>query len=56
MPAHPIFKMQFARVYPLYVQKAERKGRAREQVEFQDGERLGLADPNRILKPMVWWP
>ncbi|MFS2036956.1 DUF2200 domain-containing protein [Polaromonas sp. CT11-55] len=33
MPAHKIFKMAFAKVYPLYVQKAERKGRSNEEVD-----------------------
>ncbi|MBX3403155.1 MAG: DUF2200 domain-containing protein [Phycisphaeraceae bacterium] len=33
MPKHPIFSMPFAKVYPLYVQKAERKGRTREEVD-----------------------
>lgn len=33
MPAHKIFKMAFAKVYPLYVQKAERKGRSKEEVD-----------------------
>lgn len=28
-----VFAMQFARVYPLYVQKAERKGRTKEEVD-----------------------
>ena len=28
-----IFKMSFARVYPLYVQKAEEKGRTKEEVD-----------------------
>ncbi len=28
-----LFAMQFAKVYPLYVQKAERKGRTREEVD-----------------------
>lgn len=27
-----IFKMQFAKVYPLYVQKAEKKGKTKEEV------------------------
>ena len=27
------FKMSFARVYPLYIAKAERKGRTREEVD-----------------------
>ena len=33
MSAQSIFAMKFARVYPLYVQKAERKGRTKEEVE-----------------------
>ncbi len=33
MPRHHIFAMTFARVYPLYVQKAERKNRTREEVD-----------------------
>jgi len=33
MPQHNIFKMAFARVYPMYVQKAERKHRTREEVD-----------------------
>lgn len=33
MPEHRIFTMAFASVYPLYVQKAERKGRSREEVD-----------------------
>jgi len=33
MPKHNIFKMAFAKVYPLYVQKAERKGRTKEEVD-----------------------
>ena len=33
MPAHAIFKTAFAKVYPLYVQKAERKGRTRAEVD-----------------------
>lgn len=28
-----VFKMTFARVYPMYVQKAERKGRTKEEVD-----------------------
>jgi len=30
---HRIFKMPFARVHPMYVQKAERKGRTKEEVD-----------------------
>ena len=33
MPGHQIFAMKFAKVYPLYIQKAERKGRTREEVD-----------------------
>lgn len=33
MDAQRIFRMPFASVYPLYVQKAERKGRTREEVD-----------------------
>ena len=33
MPKHPISAMPFARVYPLYVQKAERKQHTKEEVD-----------------------
>ena len=33
MPKHDIFAMTFAKVYPLYVQKAERKNRTKEEVD-----------------------
>lgn len=33
MTRHRIFTMSFAAVYPLYVQKAERKGRTKEEVD-----------------------
>lgn len=33
MPGHRIFAMPFASVYPAYVNKAERKGRTREEVD-----------------------
>lgn len=33
MPKHRIFATPFARVYPLYVQKAEHKGRTKEEVD-----------------------
>jgi hypothetical protein len=32
-PKHHIFTMKFARVYPFYVQKAERKNRTKEEVD-----------------------
>ena len=33
MPKHDIFAMAFSKVYPLYVQKAERKKRTKEEVD-----------------------
>ena len=33
MPTHRIFKTAFARIYPMYVQKAERKNRTKEEVD-----------------------
>jgi hypothetical protein len=33
MSGHRIFDTAFAAVYPMYVQKAERKGRSREEVD-----------------------
>ena len=33
MDTHRIFKMSFASVYPLYVQKAQRKGRTKKEVD-----------------------
>lgn len=33
MPRHNIFATSFAKVYPLYVQKAERKNRTKEEVD-----------------------
>jgi len=33
MSKHPVFAMAFSKVYPLYVQKAERKDRTREEVD-----------------------
>ena len=33
MAEHRIFATPFAKVYPMYVQKAERKGRTREEVD-----------------------
>lgn len=34
MTKHRIFSMPFARVYPMYVQKAERKHRTKEEVDL----------------------
>jgi hypothetical protein len=33
MPRNPVFAMSFAKIYPLYVQKAERKNRTKEEVD-----------------------
>ena len=33
MAKHPIFTMPFVKVYPLYVQKAERKNRTKQEVD-----------------------
>lgn len=33
MSQHDVFAMKFAKVYPLYVQKAERKNRTKEEVD-----------------------
>lgn len=33
MPGHRIFTTAFSKVYPMYVQKAERKGRTKEEVD-----------------------
>lgn len=48
MSTHRIFAMPFAKVYPLYVQKAERKGRTKEEVDdiicwLTGYDRAGLA-------------
>ena len=33
MAEHPVYRMAFAKVYPLLVQKAERKGRTKAEVD-----------------------
>ena len=33
MPKHRIFTMAFSKVYPMYVQKAERKNRTKDEVD-----------------------
>lgn len=33
MPAHRIFATPFSKVYPMYVQKAQRKGRTKDEVD-----------------------
>ena len=36
MSGHRIFQTAFAKVYPMYVQKAERKGRTREEAKDRE--------------------
>ena len=33
MPRHRVFGIEFAKVYPLYIQKAERKNRTKDEVD-----------------------
>lgn len=33
MPSHPIYKMAFSKVYPYYVEKAEKKQRSKSEVD-----------------------
>lgn len=33
MADHPIFKMAFSKIYPMYIQKAEKKGRTKSEVD-----------------------
>ena len=33
MPQHPVYSMKFAKIYPLYVAKAERKNLTKEEVD-----------------------
>ena len=33
MPKHSVFAIKFAKVYPLYIQKAERKNRTKEEID-----------------------
>lgn len=33
MPQHRIYRMKFSSVYPMYIQKAERKNRTKEEVD-----------------------
>jgi len=33
MPQHRVYRMKFSSVYPMYVQKAERKNRTKEEVD-----------------------
>jgi hypothetical protein len=44
MPEHRIFATRFATVYRLYVQKAERKGRSKEEVDRVIGWLTGYGE------------
>jgi hypothetical protein len=33
MPPHRVFKMSFASIYPLYIQKVEKKGRTQDELD-----------------------
>ena len=33
MADHPVFSMAFSKIYPMYVQKAEKKGRSKDEVD-----------------------
>ncbi|WP_372013854.1 DUF2200 domain-containing protein [Pseudoxanthomonas sp. 10H] len=46
MAGHRIFGTAFAQVYPMYVQKAERKGRTREEVDAVIRWLTGYAQPD----------
>ena len=45
MPRHRIFTTEFAKVYPMYVQKGERKHRTKEEV----GLLTGYIYPRRVF-------
>ena len=57
-----VFSMTFAKVYPLYVQKAERKGRTKEEVDeiiswltgYDDAGLERLVEQRPISKPFLW--
>lgn len=34
MAEHKIYKMSFAKIYPLYIEKVEKKGRTKEEVDI----------------------
>jgi hypothetical protein len=46
MEKHRIFTMSFASVYPLYVQKAEKKGRKKQEVDEVICWLTGYSPPN----------
>jgi hypothetical protein len=46
MPEHRIFSTRFASVYPLYVQKAERQGRTKEEAAYECREVMDTLEPH----------
>ena len=44
MASHRVFAMKFSSIYPLYVQKAERKGRTKAEVDRVIGWLTGYTD------------
>jgi hypothetical protein len=61
MPQHRIFTTEFSKVYPLYVQKAERKSRTKEEVDqiicwvtgYTQPELAKKSNNKAILKPSL---
>ena len=51
MPRQSLFAMQFAQIYPLYVQKAERKNRTAQEVDAVIGWLTGY-DPAGLRQQM----
>lgn len=49
MDKHRVFRISFASVYPLYVQKAEKKGRSKSEVDEVICWLTGYS-PNRLAK------
>lgn len=53
MPRHRIFATAFAKVYPMYVQKAERKSRTKEEVDQVIRWLTGYDQAGPELHPMA---
>jgi hypothetical protein len=51
MPGHKIFTTPFSKVYPLYVKKAERKGRTKQEVDQIIGWLTGYS-PGALKKQL----
>ena len=47
-----VYKMTFASVYPLYIQKAERKGRSQAEVDAVITWLTGYTKPKSIMPPL----